>query len=229
MSVITWYGHSAFKVEAGEVDVLLDPFFAPATHLGPRDVGHVDIVFLTHDHGDHVGETVSICRNTGAFLGCVVGTAETMIERGVPRDQILNGIGFNIGGTVCCRNVSATMTQAFHSSDSGVPAGYIIRMPDGLTFYHAGDTGVFSSMSLLAELYPLDVAMLPIGGVFTMDGFQAAKACALMRLKKVIPMHFATFPVLAPDTSDFRRHLEKLAPGCECVEMRIGESIRLEP
>lgn len=84
------------------------------------------------------------------------------------------GIGFNIGGTIEVKGVRVTMTQAFHTSESGAPAGYVVTMPNGFTFYHAGDTGLFSSMELIGSLYPLDLALLPVGGFFTMDGLQAA-------------------------------------------------------
>lgn len=228
MSIVTWFGHSAFKIESGGHSVALDPFFAPATGLGEKDMGHVDMVLLTHDHGDHVGETVALCKRTGAMLGCVVGTASVMAERGVPSRQILNGIGYNIGGTMTWKGISATMTQAFHSSDSGVPTGFIIRMPDGLVIYHAGDTGIFTSMSLLGQLYGIKLALLPMGGVFTMDGYQAANACKLLGCAKVIPMHWGTFPVLAQSTDDFRANLEKICPACGFVDIGIGQSVKID-
>lgn len=227
MSVVTWYGHSAFKIEAGDSSVVFDPFFAPATGLTERDMGAVDMVLLTHDHGDHVGDTVALCKRTGAMLGCVVGTAQVMVERGVPQSQILNGIGFNIGGTMQLKGIAATMVQAFHSSDSGVPTGYIVRMPDGLVIYHAGDTGIFSSMQLLGQLYDIDLALLPMGGVFTMDGYQAANACKLLGCKKVVPMHWGTFPVLAQNTDDFHKNLDKICPACEFVDIKPGKSIEI--
>lgn len=224
MSVISWYGHSAFKIEASGSSVLIDPFFAPKWGTKASDAGKPDMVLLTHDHGDHVGDTVEICRQSGAMLGCIVGTAAVMIERGVPEGQILNGIGYNIGGSVSYKGITATMTQAFHSSDSGAPAGYVIRMPDGIMIYHAGDTGIFSSMAELGEIYGIQVALLPIGGVFTMDALQAAHACKLLACKIVIPMHWGTFPVLAQSPDEFRKKLAEIAPDCYCMEMKAGES-----
>ncbi len=129
MSKITWFGHSAFKVESDDASVLIDPFFAPGSGFTWRDAGKPDLVLVTHDHGDHVGDAVAICRETGAMLGCVVGTAAKMANLGVPERQILNGIGFNIGGTMEYKGMAATMTQAFHSSDSGA---------NGLHNPHAG-------------------------------------------------------------------------------------------
>lgn len=224
MSIITWYGHAAFRIEAGESSVIIDPFFAPDAGVSWRDAGSPDLILLTHDHGDHVGNTVEIARSRGSMVGAVVGTAEQLVVRGVPKKQILNGIGFGIGGTMTWKGISATMTQAFHSSESGVPVGYIVRMPDGLKVYHAGDTGIFSSMSLFGEIYSIDVALLPIGGVYTMDAEQAAHACKLLGCKMVIPMHWGTFPMLAQSAEEFRNRLAQVCPHCECLIMEPGQS-----
>ena len=225
MSEITWYGHSAFKISAPQAHVLIDPFFTPASGVTVESLGPVDMLLVTHDHGDHVGEAVNICRKTGAMLGAIVGTAGKLAEDGVPEAQILNGIGFNMGGTMEHKGIKATMTQAFHSSDSGAPAGYIIEMPDGLVVYHAGDTCIFSGMELWGQLYHIDVALLPIGGVFTMDARQAALACKLLGCKSVIPMHWGTFPVLALSAEYFQEQVAKLCPDCDCIAMRPGQSL----
>lgn len=224
MSSITWYGHSAFKIACGDAAAVIDPFFAPRWGQSVADVGAADLVLVTHDHGDHVGDAVALCRSTGAMLGAVVGTAEKLRDAGVPEGQILNGIGFNIGGTLECRGMAVTMTQAFHSSDSGVPVGYILRMPDGLVVYHAGDTGIFPGMELLGRLYGIHVALLPVGGVFTMDAAQAALACRLLGCAATVPMHWGTFSVLAQDVDGFRRALAAACPGCACVEATPGQA-----
>ena len=225
MSDITWFGHSAFKISAPEAQVIIDPFFAPSAGVTADAAGDVDIVLVTHDHSDHVGDAVSLCRRTGALLGAIVGTAGRLAEEGVPTEQIMNGIGFNMGGTLTHKGVSVTMTQAYHSSDSGSPAGYIVRMPDGLTVYHAGDTCIFSGMELWGQLYDIDVALLPVGGVFTMDARQAALACKLLRCKAVVPMHWGTFPLLAQNTEGFKAELARLQLSCRCVEMAPGETV----
>ena len=225
MSEITWYGHSAFKISAPQAHVLIDPFFTPASGVTVESLGPVDMLLVTHDHGDHVGEAVNVCRKTGAMLGAIVGTAGKLAEDGVPEAQILNGIGFNMGGTMEHKGIKATMTQAFHSSDSGAPAGYIIEMPDGLVVYHAGDTCIFSGMELWGQLYHIDVALLPIGGVFTMDARQAALACKLLGCKSVIPMHWGTFPVLAQSAEYFQEQVGKLCPDCDCIAIRPGQSL----
>ena len=228
MSDITWYGHSAFKISAPGAQVVIDPFFAPSAGVTADAAGDVDIVLVTHDHADHVGDAVTLCRRTGAVLGAIVGTAGKLAEEGVPTEQIINGIGFNMGGTVSHKGVDITMTQAYHSSDSGSPAGYIVRMPDGLTVYHAGDTCVFSGMELWGQLYDIDVALLPVGGVFTMDARQAALACKLLGCKAAVPMHWGTFPVLAQNAACFAVELERMKLACRCVEMASGETVNFD-
>ena len=145
MSVsVTWYGHSNFKVSCGDVTVFIDPFFThnPSCPVTWNEAGKPDLVLVTHDHGDHTGDAVAICKSSGATCGCIVGTAERLIDAGMPQASIPAGIGFNIGGTIEVKGVRVTMTQAFHTSESGAPAGYVVTMPDGFTFYHAGDDRV---------------------------------------------------------------------------------------
>lgn len=227
---LTWHGHSNFQIASQDVNILIDPFFEgnPSCCQTVDQIESPDLVLLTHDHGDHVGQAVEICRNTGAHLGAVVGTALKFVEQGVPREQIVNAIGFNIGGTVLFRSATVTMTQAYHSSESGVSVGYIITLADGYTIYHAGDTGIFSGMELWGKLYDIDLALLPIGGVFTMDPRQAALACKLLGCVSVTPMHWGTFPVLEKSTEAFKRHLREYAPATRMLEMAPGRTATLE-
>jgi len=119
------------------------------------------------------------------------------------------------------------MIPAFHSSESGVPVGYIVRMPSGFTFYHSGDTCVFGDMAIWGELYPLDLAMLPMGGFFTMDARQAALACKMLKPKALLPMHWGTFPLLASGTDELKTELAKQAPDCRLVNISPGDTVPL--
>ncbi|MEI3479559.1 MAG: metal-dependent hydrolase [Bilophila sp.] len=224
---VTWYGHSNFQISCDGVSVLIDPFFThnPSAPVTWNAAAKPDLVLVTHDHGDHVGDAVDICKATGAPCGCVVGTGERLVKAGLPESCLPAGMGFNIGGSIEVQGIRVTMTQAFHSSESGVPTGFVVTMPGGFTVYHAGDTGLFSSMELIGSLYPLDLALLPVGGFFTMDGLQAAHAARLLRPKAVIPMHWGTFPVIASDPSSFEEHLASVAPGVRCVSMKPGDTV----
>lgn len=227
MNKIIWYGHSAFMIKNCELSVLIDPFFS--SNIDSNHINHssVDVVLITHDHRDHVGDAVEICSHTSAILGAIVGTAQKLISAGVPIEQIWNGVGFNIGGTMEYKGLKVTMTQAFHSSESGTAVGYIIQMPDGLTVYHAGDTCIFSDMKLWGQLYSIDVALLPIGGIFTMDATQAALACKLLGCKAVIPMHWGTFPILEQSTNKFINELNRICPDCKLIQLSPWQEVTL--
>lgn len=228
-TTLTWHGHANFQIDSPGCNIIIDPFFTgnPSAVLGAQDITPPDVVLVTHLHGDHAGDAVSICQRTGAKLGAVVGIAEVFREQGVPQEHILNGIGFNIGGTLVEKGVAITMTEAFHTTEAGAPTGYIITLADGYTIYHAGDTGIFATMAVWGELYSIDLALLPAGGVFTMDARQAAHAAGMLKAKAAIPMHWGTFPVLARDTAEFERELAKKAPGCRFVGMKSGQTIDL--
>ena len=226
---ITWHGHSNFQISSPDCNLIIDPFFTgnPNSQTTWKGITPPDLVLVTHMHGDHIGDAVSICTHTGAMLGTVVGIAEVIQRLGVPEEQIINGIGFNIGGTVRMKNTAVTMTQAFHTTEAGAPVGYIITLSDGYTIYHAGDTGIFASMAIWGELYSIDLALLPVGGVFTMDARQAALAAKMLRARATIPMHWGTFPVLAQSTDEFAGELAKAAPDCRFVSIKPGQTIDL--
>ena len=228
-TTITWLGHSNFLIQAPDITIYIDPFFgAQASDKPWRNLPKADLVLVTHDHDDHTGSALDICLEQGAFLGGIVGSMEPIAAGKLPSEQILNGIGFNMGGTVEFKGAEIVMIPAFHSSKTGVPAGYIITLPDGFTVYHSGDTCVFGDMALWGEMYPIDVALLPIGGVFTMGPAQAAMACKLLDVPTVIPMHWGTFPVLEQNTQRFTRALPRLAPMCKALVLKPGESRTFE-
>ncbi len=228
---IRWFGHSGFSLQdpSGKT-VLVDPWFQgnPTAPSGPEDVRKAEFLLLTHDHFDHAADAASLARQTGALVVGIFELIGDLKAKGVPESQLLHGgIGMNVGGTVVLDGFSLTMTEAKHSCTLGAPVGYVIQTPSGLTVYHSGDTGIFAGMALLGELYPIDVALLPIGSVFTMDYRQAAKAAELLKAKTVIPMHFGTFPILEPNADRFVAEMKKTAPGTRVVVLAPGEEISL--
>ncbi len=227
---ITWYGHSNVMLSEEGVSVLVDPFFE-GNPFAPnwKSIPWPDIVAVTHDHGDHMGQAVEIAKATGAAIACIADLAEYFIEHGIPASQVMNcGMGWNIDGTVEEKGIRMTMTAAFHSANKGYPVGYVMEMPGGHTVYHAGDTGLFSDMALIGRRFNLDIAMLPAGGVFTMDGEYAAQAAALLKAPVAMPMHYATFGVLAQNTDSFVRALSIHAPNCRALLPQPGEDIVFE-
>ncbi len=226
---LTWHCHANFQLAHPACNILIDPFFmgCPTATNTWNAISKPDVVLVSHLHADHAGDAVDICRKTGAMLGTVVGAAEILQKNGVPQEQIINGIGFNIGGTVEVKGVKITMTQAFHTTEGGAPTGFIITFPDGFTVYHAGDTGIFAGMAVWGELYDIDLALLPAGGVFTMDPRQAALAARMLKAKAAVPMHWGTFPILEQSPDAFLRELAERAPNCRGITLKPGETIEL--
>ncbi|MBU1247741.1 MAG: metal-dependent hydrolase [Proteobacteria bacterium] len=208
---LTWFGHSNFKIAFGDHTLVIDPFFDgnPTAPIPATDIGAVDLVLITHDHGDHVGQAIEICQRTRASLVGVFDTVNHLIEEGLPDQQ---GIGMNLGGTIEQLGVQIKMVQAMHSTRTGAATGYIMTFPDGYCLYHAGDTSIFQSMELFKVFHKIDLALLPVGGWFTMDPRQAAYACRLLGCKAVVPMHWGTFPILEQNTDTFRDALKEFAP-----------------
>ncbi|MHA1245929.1 MAG: metal-dependent hydrolase [Candidatus Thorarchaeota archaeon] len=219
----TYLGHASFKVEADDKTVFIDPWLGgPTSPLKVDDVDHADIVLVTHDHGDHgYEEAVAICKKTGAFFVAINELGLKAQSAGAKRVHTLN-----IGGSVKIEEVTVTLVQAFHSCGEGAPTGFVVRFPSG-TFYHAGDTGVFSGMQLIGDLYSPDVALLPIGSYYTMDVQQAALATRLLRPKCVVPMHYNTFPVIEADPEEFAQLVSKTATSTRVKILKPGESADL--
>ena len=224
---IKWLGHAGFQITTQkEKIIIIDPWLTdnPLAASQARDITKADFVLVTHDHFDHIADAAEIVKTTGATL---VGMPETVdrlkSEAEIADSQIVYGMGMNIGGTYTFDGISITMTQAFHSSKTASPAGYIITLENGFTLYHAGDTGIFSSMKLLGEMFNINCAMLPIGGVFTMDPQQAVFAAKLLKVDTVIPMHYKTFPILEQDASSFVQIMEKEVPAIKVIVMDPGK------
>ncbi|GAB4368636.1 MAG: metal-dependent hydrolase [Deltaproteobacteria bacterium] len=225
---IRWFGHSGFSIQdpSGKT-VLVDPWFQgnPTAPGGPEEIRKAEFLLITHDHFDHAADAASLAKQTGALVVGIFELIGDLKARGVPESRLLHGgNGMNVGGTVVLDGFSFTMTEARHSCTLGSPAGYVIQTPAGVTVYHSGDTGIFAGMALIGELYPIDVALLPIGSVFTMDYRQAARAAALLKAKTVIPMHFGTFPILEPNADRFVAEMKKAAPDTRVIVLSPGET-----
>ncbi len=208
---ITWFGHSNFRIRCQDQTLCIDPFFEgnPKALCSFQDIGAVQLVLVTHDHDDHVGQALELCTSQQAPLIAVFDTIQKFMNQGFPAQL---GLGMNIGGTIKICDLEIHMVQAVHSSASGTAAGYILTFPNGFCIYHAGDTALFQSMALLPLFHKIDLALLPIGGRFTMDAAQAAQACALLQCHAVIPMHWGTFPALEQSTENFALELAKRSP-----------------
>lgn len=236
---ITFWGQSAFKLESGGKTILIDPWLAPGNWVSPVTVDSItkaDYILVTHDHFDHVGDTIALSMKTGAIVVAEYETAARLMRDGLPPDHILNGgFGRGIGGAIDVKDVNGitlvtlVMTPAVHSSDSGVATGHIIKFPGGATIYHAGDTAIFSDMQIYGTLYPMDMALLPIGGEFTMDAVQAAESLRLLKPAKAIPMHYATFPMLASSADQFVAQAKKVAPEVGVIVLKPGDNYILHP
>ncbi|MEM0066459.1 MAG: metal-dependent hydrolase [Sulfolobales archaeon] len=222
---IRWLGHAAFCVTIGGARFLIDPWLNnPVYTSKPEDYADVDYIVVTHDHGDHLGNSIEVLRVAPrAKLISVYETAAYVGEK-VGMDR---AIGANIGGPIRLSNgLSVVLTPAQHSSTRGTPTGVVIRSKEE-ALYHAGDTGVFYDMKLIGELYKPKVALLPIGGHFTMGPEEAALAVDLIRPKYVIPMHYGTFPVLWGTPQEFIVETKKRGLAVEIVVLKPGEEVSL--
>jgi len=200
MGYVRWLGHASVEVKLDNKLILIDPWLTnPKSPVKPEEYSNVDYVVVTHDHGDHLGEALDILKRTKAkFIG-IYELANYMIEQGVSSDRVIGG---NIGGPIKVDDFTFILTPAYHSSARGHPTGVVVIGKEA-SIYHAGDTGLFAEMEFIGELYKPKIALLPIGGLFTMGPVEAAKAVELIKPEVVIPIHYATFPLLEQTADKF--------------------------
>ncbi|MDX1691446.1 MAG: metal-dependent hydrolase [Acidimicrobiia bacterium] len=212
----TWLGHAAFRFRLKDGTVILvDPWLEgnPACPEAEHTQERVDAIYLTHGHFDHFGDTLALAERHGPQIFCNHEISIYLEGQGVD-----NVVGLNIGGAVeGPGGVTGILVNAVHSSgisggdgivDGGDPGGWVLHLPDGPTVYHAGDTAVFGDMALIHAMHDPDVALLPIGGHFTMDPRGAARAALLVDAPTVVPIHYGTFPILAGTPEDLAGELE---------------------
>ncbi len=236
---ITWLGQSFFKImtSSGRV-IFIDPWkdFPPGNILFPKkySLGKPDVIMITHGHFDHMGDTLDLVKKYPKTK--VVSGFEIMLylmEQGVSQENLLS---MNKGGTINFDGIKITMTNAFHSGGigpfsskhlvyGGEPAGYIIRLENGVIIYHAGDTSLFSDMKLIHQFYKPDVAFLPIGDVYTMGPKEAAHAVSFIKPKIAVPMHYAGTFELPGDPKEFLKLVKKINKNTQVFIPDPGQAI----
>lgn len=246
---LTWFGQSAFRIitPTGKV-LLIDPWIVnPVNKTGKEDLeklDKVDLILLTHAHNDHIGNSVEIAKKTGAKLVATFDLSKAMVAyKGYPKDQATAATAGNVGGeiTLLDGDVKVAFVPAVHGSDMeagegspnpGVPVpageagGFLVSITNGPSIYHAGDTDLFSDMSLVQRFRKVDVFIAPIGDKFTMGPSRAALATKLVNpVKMVIPMHFGTFPALTGTAAAFAEALKAEKLTVPMREMKVGETL----
>jgi L-ascorbate metabolism protein UlaG (beta-lactamase superfamily) len=224
---ITWLGHSTFVITTpGGKRIVTDPWLEGNPKCPPgTKIDRADLILLSHGHSDHSADVVSVARATGAPVVCIHELSQWLGNKGL---QNVKGMG--IGGTISVAGLDVSMTPAVHSSSVmegdgivylGEPTGFVVRLEDKRAFYFAGDTALFGDMRLIADEHAPEIAFLPIGDHYTMGPDAAARACKLLLIRQVVPMHYGTFPIL---TGTPERLKELVEPSVQVLVLKPGET-----
>ncbi|HZO88406.1 MAG TPA: metal-dependent hydrolase [Chthonomonadaceae bacterium] len=234
---LTYLGHATVLIETpGGKRVLIDPWLegnpaCPQEWKSPERLGKLDLILLTHLHNDHAGDAEAVVKaNPEAAVVAIFEACNWLGGKGAKNLKPMNK-----GGSQTVAGIEITMTHAFHSSSfhepdgavayGGEPAGYILRLENGFSLYAAGDTALFGDMALLRDLYSPELALLPIGDLFTMGPREAAHAIRLLGVAHVLPIHYATFPALTGTPEALRQHTADI-PNLQIHALKPGETLR---
>jgi L-ascorbate metabolism protein UlaG (beta-lactamase superfamily) len=228
---ITWLGHATvlYRSAAGRT-VLADAWVDsnPACPAAAKNLPPLDMILITHGHGDHIGDCVALAKKHQAD---VVSNYEISLYLGSKKVEKTHGI--NKGGSIQLHGIRVTMVHAVHSSTiqdgdalipAGEPCGYVIEFENGTRVYHAGDTGIFGDMKLIGEIYKPSIAALPIGDLFTMSPLEASHAARMIGARAIVPIHHSTFPALTGTPAELRDRL-KDRPDIEVIALKPGETV----
>ncbi|GAW28691.1 metal-dependent hydrolase [Carboxydocella sp. ULO1] len=226
---ITFLGHAGFWLTGNQTRVAIDPFLTgnPVAKHQPGEI-QAEYILVSHGHGDHLGDSVAIARQSNGTIVSVFEIANYCATQGATVHPMHIGGSYNFGP------VRIKLTPALHGSSSGEypaiylgnPCGFIVEM-DGLTLYHSGDTGLFGDMALIGRRHVLDVAFIPIGDNFTMGPDDALEAVKMLTPRYVIPMHYNTWPLIAQDATSFKQRVEA-ETGAEVIILNPGESWEIQ-
>ena len=216
-TTITWYGHSCFRIDtAGGVAVVIDPWFAnPRSPIGVDAVDRCDVLLVTHGHFDHMGEAVALAARLKPTIPCIHemsrwfgGQLPGFLAKVHPTRRV------PVNATLVVAVISLVLGLYMNSRSDGItllslgePVGFIIELEDGYRIYHVGDTALTQDLRLVKDLHRPDLAMVPIGGHYTMDPATAAIAIEYIGVDEVVPIHYGTFPILAGTPAALRSAL----------------------
>jgi L-ascorbate metabolism protein UlaG (beta-lactamase superfamily) len=229
---LTWLGHHTFRLDTREgLTLLLDPWVEsnPACPKDHQSFEKIDVITISHGHGDHIGDAVTLAKKFKPTIVCNFEIHQWLQRKGVTTTSPMNK-----GGSQELAGIRFTMVHATHSSGiedggqviyGGEPCGFVITLEDGTRVYHAGDTAVHADMALIGELYAPDVALLPIGDRYTMGPREAAIAARMLKPKWIVPAHFGTFPALTGTPDALREELANAGVKAQVIVLAPGESV----